>query len=244
MRRTRLQKIMMGLGALLAAMLLLFGWMGYLGGDPFTVLRPEGYSAKAGAPVAIIFSGDNGFRLGLGKRVAHRLEQDDIPVIGVNSLTYFRQTRTAAETALLIEGAISRAKAVNPSGRIILIGQSFGADMLHVGLAKLPEAQRREVALVALVVPGATVEYRASPSEIFTFMLDEHDALPSARQLDWAPLLCIYGAQESHSLCPLLHQRNARVIRLPGGHQLNWDTDAIEQQIKDAMKQVGLFPDA
>ena len=238
------RRIMMGMGLLIAAIALLFGWMGYFGGDPFTVLKPERYSPRAGAPVAVIFSGDNGFHLGLGKRVAQRFQQDGIPVIGVNSLTYFRTTRTPAQASLLIQNAMRHAKAVNPEGRIILIGQSFGADMLHVGLASLPEAQRREVAAVALVVPGATVEYRASPSEIFTFMITEHDARPRAGQLDWVPLLCSYGAQEPHSLCPLLHQRNARVVRLPGGHQLNWDSDAIERQIKGLMQQAGALPHA
>ena len=236
------RKFILGLSLLLAAIALLFSWMGYFGGDPFTVLKPERYSPRAGAPVAVIFSGDNGFRLGLGKRVAQRLEQDGVPVIGVNSLNYYRKTRTPAEAGLLIQQAIRHAKALNPNGRIILIGQSFGADMLHVGLANLPHALRREIAAVALVVPGATVEYRASPSEVFTFLLTEHDALPTARQLDWVPLACIYGAEETHSLCPLLHQKNARVVQLPGGHQLNWDTDAIARQVLNTMKQAGGSP--
>lgn len=236
------RKFILGLSLLLAAITLLFSWMGYLGGDPFTVLKPDRYSPRPGAPVAVIFSGDNGFRLGLGRREAQHLVQDGIPVIGVNSLTYYRKTRTPAEAGLLLQDAISHAKAVNPNGRIILVGQSFGADMLHVGLANLPEAQRREIAAVALVVPGATVEYRASPSEVFTFLLAESDARPTARQLNWVPLLCIYGAQETHSLCPLLRQKNARIVQLPGGHQLNWDTDAIERQIIKTMKQAGIAP--
>ena len=242
MERRRLQTFLIGVGALLAAVLLGFGWMGYLGGDPFTNATPPGYRPQVGAPVAIIFSGDGGFRLGLGKYVAQRLEQEGIPVVGVNSLTYYRKTRTAGDARRLIEDAIVRAKAINPTARIILIGQSFGADMLHVGLATLPPARRREIAAVALVVPGATVEFRASPAEIFTFMIAEHDALPTAQKLDWVPLLCIYGAQEQHSLCPLLRQPNARIVKLPGGHQLNWNSSAVEQQIIGLMTQAGVAP--
>ena len=242
MKRRSLQTFLIGMGALLAAMLLGFGWMGYLGGDPFTSATPPDYRPQAGAPVAIIFSGDSGFRLGLGKDVARRLEQEGIPVVGVNSLTYFGRTRTAADAGRLIKNAIVRAKAINPSARIFLIGQSFGADMLHVGLATLSPAWRREIAAVALVVPGSTVEFRASPAEIFTFMMAEHDARPSAQKLDWVPLLCIYGAQEQRSLCPLLHQANAHIVRLPGGHQLNWDSSAIEQQIISLMTQAGVAP--
>lgn len=242
MRRRRLQTFLIGLGTLFVAILLGFGWMGYLGGDPFTSVTPQGYRPQAGAPVAILLSGDGGFRLGLGKYVARRLEHEGVPVVGVNSLTYFRKTRTPTEAGRLVEDAVLRAKAINPAGRIVLIGQSFGADMLHVGLSALPAEQRRAIAAVALVVPGAAVEFRASPAEIFTFMIAEHDALPTAQKLDWVPTLCIYGEQEAHSLCPLLRQANARIVRLPGGHQLNWDSRAIEQEIMGLMKRAGVAP--
>lgn len=232
--------ILLAMSGLVAAILLGFAWLGYLGGDPFMVLRPAGYQARPGAPVAIILSGDMGFRVGMGPRIAERLEKDGVPVIGINSLTYFRTTRTAAQATALIEDAIARALAINPAARIMLIGQSYGADMLHVGLANLPAEARRKIALVTLVVPGATVEYRASPSEILTFAMAEADALPTARQLDWTPLLCIQGVEEPASLCPLLHQPNLHSVALPGGHALSWDVDAVYRTLGAMMARVGL----
>lgn len=212
------------------AMLMGFGWLGYLGGDPFTIVQAGGKAQRN--VTAIVLSGDMGFRVGMGPQIARRLAGDGIPVVGVNSLTYFRTTRTPAEATALIEAAMAKAHALGPRNTLVLIGQSYGADMLHVGLAGLPPALRREIALVVLVVPGATVEYRASPSEVLTFAMAEADALPTARRLDWVPLLCIRGREEPASLCPLLHQRNLRAVALPGGHPLHNDAAAVYREIR------------
>ncbi|PZU61528.1 MAG: type IV secretion system protein VirJ [Sphingobium sp.] len=210
--------------ALLAAT---FQWLGYLGGDPFSLSRPQGYRPGHGTPIAIILSGDMGMKVGMGPGIMARLARDGLPTVGVNSLTYFRKTRSPAEATALAP--------------VILIGQSFGADMAHVGLAALPPAQRHAIAMVALVVPGATVEYRASPGEIFTFAMAEADALPTARKFDWAPLLCVHGQEEAASLCPLLHQANVQTVALPGGHPLHHDVDALYHVLHAAFARQGLI---
>lgn len=236
----RTKPIVIVIAGIILAILATFAWLGYLGGDPFTTLRPAQYQPHTNAPVAILLSGDMGFKVGMGPRVAQRLVNDGVPVVGVNSLTYFRVNRSPQQaTALLIE-AIHRALAIDPQARLMLVGQSYGADMLHVGLAGLPAPLRQRIALVALVVPGATVENRASPSEILTFAMAETDALPTARRLDWVPLLCVYGIEETDSLCPLLHQSNAQRVALPGGHPLHSDANAIYHAIRSAMAQVEL----
>lgn len=239
-RPKRPKRIAIAIAGIILAILATFAWLGYLGGDPFTTLRPAHYQPHANAPVAILLSGDMGFKVGMGPRVAQRLVNDGVAVLGVNSLTYFRVARTPQQATALLVAAIHRALAIDPGARLMLIGQSYGADMLHVGLAGLPAPLRQHIALVALVVPGATVENRASPSEILTFAMAETDALPTARQLDWAPLLCIYGVKEASSLCPLLHQPNAHVVALPGGHPLRGDANALYHAIRSAMAQVGL----
>lgn len=222
------------------ALLAAFAWLGYLGGDPFTTLRPAQYQPRADAPVAILLSGDMGFKVGMGAKVAQRLVNDGVAVVGVNSLTYFRVNRTPQQATALLIDAIHHAQAINPQARLVLIGQSYGADMLHVGLAGLPASLRQHIALVTLVVPGATVANRASPAEILSFAMHEDDARPTGRQIDWAPLLCLYGVEESSSLCPLLLQPNAHVVALPGGHPLHGDANKVYHLIRSAMTQAGL----
>ncbi|BBE34163.1 AcvB/VirJ family lysyl-phosphatidylglycerol hydrolase [Sphingosinicella microcystinivorans] len=158
---------------LLAGALCWFGYIGYFGGPVFFEVPA---AATAGKPrcSAIVLSGDMGFRVGMAPRIAQRLAEDGIPVTGVSSLTYFHKERSPEETAELIDAAVRRALARSKTDRLILIGQSFGADMLHVGLARMPAALRAKIIMVGLIVPTRTVFYRASPAELFNWRHPTH----------------------------------------------------------------------
>lgn len=225
-------------GLILAAILLSFAWLGYFGGDPFTDVMPR--AAPRRDVAAVVMSGDMGFKVGMGRKIAARLADEGIAVVGVNSLTAFNTRKTPQEATALVEQAMQRAEAIGHAHRVILIGQSYGADMLHVGLAGLPRSLRGQVAMTALVVPGATVEFRASPGETLTFAMAEDDAMPTARTLDWTPLLCVFGEEEEGSLCPLLWGKNVHAVSLPGGHPLHYDADAVFRELRGEMERAGI----
>jgi type IV secretory pathway VirJ component len=225
------------IGGVAGAIALFFGHLGYFGGPVMVDLPATAPTPPAlHGTVAVLMSGDLGFNIGIGPQVAKKLRADGIPVVGVNSLTAFRHKQTPEQVQALVTQAATHALAFAHADRLILIGQSFGADMLHVGLPALPPALRAKVRLVALVVPGASVQFRASPSDVFTFNISSSDALPTAHLLDWAPLLCIRGAQETDSLCPLLKTANVRTAILPGGHPLHRDAGAVHDVLIDAIR--------
>lgn len=215
------------------------GYIGYFGGPVFTEIAATGRpSPRAQGLAAVMLSGDMGFRIGMAPRIGARLAAEGIPVLGINSLTFFRQRRSPAETMTLISAAIRRAVVFGHARRIVLIGQSFGADMLQAALPELPPDLRAKVVLVALVVPGDTLDFRASPAELFNIAAPDAGALPTARRLDWAPALCIHGAEEPHSLCPLLDLPNMRRVTLPGDHFLHHDADRVHAVLLDAIRDV------
>lgn len=218
--------------ASIAAALLWLGYVGAFGGTLYADLPAKGPAATARQDVAaVIFSGDMGFNIGMAPKIAARLAAAGISVTGVNSLVHFRTRRTPAEVRAYIEDAMHHARATMGARRLILIGQSYGADMLPVGLAALPQAERDRIALVALVVPTDTLYFRISPAEMFEWSTPDADALPTARMLNWVPVLCLRGAAETRSLCPLLRTPNVEHVALPGGHLLRLDDAAVAAQL-------------
>lgn len=207
-----------------------FAYFGEFGGQIYTEIPASGESRHPGLG-AVLFSSDTGYKVGMSPAIGRALASRGIPVIGVNSLAYFRLHRDETERAEFIADAIGRGLAQPGTRRLLLVGQSFGADMLHAGLAHIPAALRARIVSIVLVVPGSTVEYRASPAETLTFGETEYPAMPTASTIDWAPLLCIHGAEEEHSLCRTWTQPNVRILEMPGGHLLNRDNAAVSAAI-------------
>jgi len=118
----------------------------------------------------------------------------------------------------------------------VLIGQSFGADMLHAGLAGMPAGMRTPIRAVILVVPEQDIVFRASPVELAGFETPDQLAYPTASRLTWVPVTCIQGQEETDSLCPELHMPNVRRIVLPGGHNLHRDDDTLAAAILPAIR--------
>ncbi|MET0247214.1 MAG: AcvB/VirJ family lysyl-phosphatidylglycerol hydrolase [Sphingomonas sp.] len=238
MRKPR-RALWISLVALLVVLAGAAGWLryiGYLGGPVFFEMSATAQTApgERGLGVVIV-SGDMGFRVGMGPPIAKGFTADGVPVLGVSSLAYFRNRRTPQEVQALIRESVERALKMPNVDHLVLIGQSFGADMLHVGLTGLPADLRARVQLVALVVPTDTVYYQASPAEMLTFSDPDAAALPTARQLTWIRALCVQGAEEKDSLCPRLTQPNMRRVALPGGHYLNYDSDALYRVLHQAV---------
>lgn len=227
-----MRKICIAVVAILSASLIYLTYLGYFGGTLFVPIAAQSAPDNQRAGIAaVVLSGDMGFNIGMSPRIAKRLAADGIPVIGVNSLVYFRTKRTPAEVEALISQSIRHSLAFGHAKRIVLIGQSFGADMIPVGLSRLPTDLRQRIVMVGMVVPTDTLFFQASPAELFNWRAADADALPSARMLNWLPVTCISGTEEAESLCPHMKMPNVRHIVLPGGHRLHGDADSIHRAL-------------
>jgi type IV secretory pathway VirJ component len=221
--------------AIAAALLTLAAMAGFFDRDP---IRLFGDFGRGRVPVvALFFSGDLGLRFGMGPHVTQALAARGIPVMGVNSPTVFGRHRSRAEVDRVIADAVRGALARAHADRVVLIGQSFGSDVLGTGAARLPADLRAKVAAIVLVVPGQTVFFRADPTDLSYRGTPDARALDAARTLSWAPLTCIYGVRETDSLCPLLAAPVTR-IALPGGHFLNNDPHRLIATIIAALRPV------
>jgi type IV secretory pathway VirJ component len=218
-------RIIAALGTILAGILAYFG---YFTSDPFVMVKATGPVAPARVGLAAVYlSGDMGFDFGTSGKVMQRLAADGVPVVGVNSATYFRKRRTPEEISAMLSDVISHALAFGRAQRIVLIGQSFGADMLQAGLPGLGNGMRARVKSVALISPTTSVFFQISPLEMLDHTTPDAAGMTSGRLLTWVPTICVYGRQDTSSLCPQLAQANVVRIPLPGGHLMHKDGKAI-----------------
>lgn len=226
-RRRRLRR-RFGIGALIAGLLVLLG----LGAPSLHLidsrsLRLYDDGTQHPSVVAVYISGDMGLRFGLGSKVVPALAAHGIPVVGVSSPVNFGTRKTREQVDAIVANAIRTALATTGARRVILMGQSFGADMVSATAPDLPADLRARIAAISVVVPAQTVYFRSDPTGILYH--GTPDARPTAamRALRWAPVICIYGREEADSLCPTLRGTPAQVVGLPGGHFLHHDDPLV-----------------
>jgi type IV secretory pathway VirJ component len=192
--------------------------------------------ARLGAPTdlfAIILSGDGGWA-GLDRDVATALSAKGIPVVGLDSLRYFWTPRTPDGLASDIDRMIRYYLAHFGKRRALLIGYSQGADVLPFAVNRLPAPTRSRVALVAVMGMSkhALFEFHLS-----SWISDDDSGpatLPEIERIGGIPVLCIYGSDESDTLCPKLDAKRFSVVELKGGHHFDGDYANLARQILSA----------
>jgi type IV secretory pathway VirJ component len=188
--------------------------------------------------VAVYISGDMGLRFGLGSKVVPALAAHGIPVFGVSSPVNFGTRRTQAQADAIVVAAIRTALAQTGAQRVVLMGQSFGADLVSATAPDLPPDLRQRIAAINVVVPAPTVFFRSDPTGILYHGTPDAYPTQAMRRIDWAPVICIYGREEAESLCPALKATHATVIGLPGGHFLRNDDALVIATILRALRSV------
>ena len=214
-----------------SAALAFYAVAGFLDSDPLHFFGVHGARPRY---VAVLFSGDMGLRMGMSAYTARAFNREGVPVLGVSSSTEFATHKSRADVDSLVARAVRTALARTKAKQVILIGQSFGADIVRVGLADFPAALRDKIAAVVLVVPGQAAFFRADPTGL-TYRGTPDAGPDEAAKIDWASILCIRGSEETDSLCPMLKSANVRSITLPGGHFLRRDHAQLGRTITSAL---------
>lgn len=181
--------------------------------------------------LAVILSGDGGWA-GIDREVAGALAKQGVSVVGLNSLKYFWQAKTP-DIAAADLGRILRAYlATWQKSRVALIGYSLGADVLPFMASRLPSELLNRVVLITLLGPDTDVDFEFHLTDwIGGRSRNSKPVGPEAAKLEGKRLLCVYGEEESESLCPQLSGGWTRVISLKGAHHFGGNYEAIANMI-------------
>jgi type IV secretory pathway VirJ component len=197
---------------------------------PIVEIPAQPTAAQSNDTFAIIMSGDGGWA-GLDQDVAAALSGKGIPVVGLDSLRYYWTARTPDGLAADTDRIIRYYLAHFGKRRVLLVGYSQGADVLPFAVNRLPAATR---ALVALVAVMGMSEHALFEFHVSSWISDSNSGpatLPEISRIAGIPVLCIYGADESDSLCPRLDPKRFNIVKLKGGHHFDGDYGNLARQI-------------
>jgi type IV secretory pathway VirJ component len=195
---------------------------------------------QPGAPpsdaLALLLSGDGGWA-GLDRDVAAALAARGIAVIGLDSLRYFWSARTPDGLAADLDRIIQYYLPHLGKKRVLLIGYSQGADVLPFAVNRLPPETRAHVALAAVM---GMSEHALFEFHVTSWVSDDNSGpatLPEVKRITGMAVVCIYGEDESDSLCPALDPQKVIIVKLKGGHHFDGDYGSLAQTILAAAER-------
>lgn len=186
-----------------------------------------------GDTLAVLLTGDGGWA-GIDRQLSARLAALGIPVAGVNSLKYYWSAKTPETAATDVTRVARYYFNLWHKQRLILIGYSFGADVLPFIYNRLPADLRSHVGTVNLLGLSATATFEVHVSEWLPGSAPDGLATtPEIARMVGAAILCLHGEGERDSLCDRLPASQVTARQIGTGHHFSGDYAGIADSIID-----------
>jgi type IV secretory pathway VirJ component len=199
-------------------------------GLPLVEVRAQG----AGDTLAVIITGDGGWA-SIDKSLGEAFAEAGIPVVGLDSVRYFWKKREPDQAGEDLARIARHYLAAWGKEKLLLVGYSSGADVLPFMARRLPADLLASVKMVVLLSPAKQASFEFHISQwIGSTTPDARPVKPEVAKLAGTRVLCIYGDQETDTLCPELGAGLASAKRLGGGHHYGRDFRALASEILKA----------
>ncbi|MGH8581156.1 MAG: AcvB/VirJ family lysyl-phosphatidylglycerol hydrolase [Gammaproteobacteria bacterium] len=164
--------------------------------------------------LAIIFSGSSGWRE-IDRHLVDTLKDEGMTVLGIDSFRYFWSKRTPEGVAQDLARIITHYRTNWHVKRVVLIGYSFGANILPFAYNRMPSDVQDAIAMMALLAPQRFASFEIGLGESttkpnpVTLVIE-----PEVSKVDPAKWQCIYAEQDADdSLCTTEAMKHGEVIQ-------------------------------
>ena len=170
--------------------------------------------------LAIIYSGDGGWA-DIDRQLGEELSKRGVAVVGVDSLKYFWRRKDPIAAAEDLERIIAHYSAAWGKKRIVLVGYSFGADVLPFLWSNLSTASRAKVSHMALLAMSADASFEITVGGWVGVEPSEAEATgPAVKLVSGTHVFCVQAGEDTDDPCPTL---DIDALKLPGDHHFDRD---------------------
>jgi type IV secretory pathway VirJ component len=190
----------------------------------------EVHASGSAEEFALLLTGDGGWA-GLDQELAARLAGAGVPTVALNSLKYFWSARTADETARDVARILRHYFDAWHKARVLLVGYSFGADVLPFVVNRLPAELRARVASVSLLGIDSNASFEVRLTDWVGADAGGAPTRPELARITQLPVLCLYGEGERDSICPGLPAGGVQREQIGTGHHFGGEYATLADRI-------------
>ncbi|WP_205748902.1 AcvB/VirJ family lysyl-phosphatidylglycerol hydrolase [Emticicia sp. CRIBPO] len=201
---------------------------------PLTLVRAA--SEKNNALVFMI-SGDGGWT-SFDQGLAETFAKKGYDVLGLDAQKYFWKAKTPEKAASEIEKAIGIYMDQLKKKSFLLVGYSFGADVVPFVASRISEPLKSSLSGVCMLSPEEYNDFEIHVADMLNFGSKEgkYNVLRETEALKSIKHLCMFGDKEDSATARQFKEKGLPVVILPGGHHYDNDYQAVVNNILTRVK--------
>ena len=173
-------------------------------------------------PLVFLISGDGGWT-NFDHSVAETLAGKGMPVVGLDAQKYFWNVKTPGQTALEVEKAVQHYLKQWNKKSFILVGYSFGANVIPFIADKLSPNLKALLTGIYCLSPNEKADFEIHISDMLGIGgEDESYKVPAEiKKVKQFKTVCVFGEEENKTLRTHFEKAGAKVNTVPGNHHYN-----------------------
>jgi type IV secretory pathway VirJ component len=189
-------------------------------------------SGDGGSLLAVHLTGAGGWGV-TDEGVAEGLSAKGIPVVGLSSLKYFWTRRTPDSAAEDLGRVLRYYFREWNKKEALIIGYSFGADVLPFIYNRLPDDLKAGIRLLVLMGPSDAANFELHFANLLgkDSWKDDVPTLPEIEKIKNVAVICFYGTEDAANISDRLALKGIRTIPIQSGHRFGRNYGAIVETI-------------
>ena len=182
-------------------------------------------------PFILYLSGDGGFnRFSLD--LCTFIYQAGYSITAIDDKSYFGSKKTPEQATLDISNYLNKQFKERQNQDLILVGYSFGADVLPFIVNRLPANLRSKLKSTLLISPSSTTDFETHWTDMLGYSIKrDMNVIAEINKSGNQKIITLIGKDESDFPVKDIKLKNYSNVILPGGHHFNGDTMIIGQEI-------------
>ena len=182
-------------------------------------------------PLIFYLSGDGGLNK-FSTALCETLNKKGYDVVALNSKSYFWDRKTPEQTATDINNYLIKKLAFRKNQQVVLVGYSFGADVVPFILNRLPKDIHDKILISYLMASSGNTDFEIHWSDIFGGNTKRSmDVATELNKLANDKIVIITANDDKHLAANEITLKRYTHEILPGGHHFDGDTDEIVKVI-------------
>jgi len=183
-------------------------------------------------PLCIVISGDGGWT-DFDQSISEALAKNGITCVGLDTQKYFWEAKTPDATAQDITKVLQYYLPRLQKTSFMLVGYSFGADVIPFIANRLPADLKKRLSMVAMLSPDDKTDFEVTISSMLDLGTeDTYDVLKEIKKVNFTKKLCIFGSEEDdEDMQKSFKSNGAEVMVLGGGHHYDENYPLIVSSI-------------